>query len=121
LRPGGVCLVLTPNAFHYVTLLARLTPMAFHRWVNERRGLASDDVFPTCYQLNTRAALSRHFSAAGLDVVAIDSIEGQPYYLSFSPIPYACGVAYERLVNATDLLSSIRVNLIGLFRKPGRS
>jgi hypothetical protein len=89
--------------------------------VNERRGLASGDTFPTCYQLNSRRALNRHFSAAGLDVVAIDSIEVQPYYLSFSAIAYACGLAYERLVNATDLLSSIRVKLIGVFRKPGRS
>lgn len=118
LRPGGVCLALTPNLYHYVTLLSRLTPTAFHKWVNERRGRASDDTFPTCYRLNSRLAISRHFSAAGLETVAIDAIEVQPNYLSFSAFTYALGIAYERLVNATDLGSALRVNLIGLFRKP---
>lgn len=121
LRPGGMCLVLTPNLFHYVTLMSRLTPTTFHRWVNQRRGRALDDTFPTSYRLNSRRALGRHFRAAGLEVVAIDSIEVQPNYLTFHPIAYACGVGYERLVNATDLLSGLRVNLIGSFRKAARS
>jgi SAM-dependent methyltransferase len=119
LRPGGVCLLLTPNLFHYVTMLSRLTPTSFHRWANERRGRASDDTFPTCYQLNSRRALSKHFSAAGLRTIAIDAIEVQPNYLTFNPLAYALGVGYERTVNATELLSSFRVNLIGVFRKPG--
>jgi SAM-dependent methyltransferase len=119
LRPGGVCLILTPNVFHYVTMLSRLTPTSFHRWANERRGRASDDTFPTCYQLNSRRALKHHFSAAGLQTIAIDAIEVQPNYLTFSPVAYALGVGYERTVNATERLSSFRVNLIGLFRKPG--
>ena len=118
LRPGGVCIALTPNLYHYVTLLSRLTPTAFHKWVNERRGRASDDTFPTCYRLNSRRALSQEFASAGLDTVAIDAIEVQPNYLSFSALTYALGVGYERLVNATDYLSPIRVNLIGQFRKP---
>jgi SAM-dependent methyltransferase len=118
LRPGGVCLFLTPNVFHYVTMASRLTPTSFHRWANERRGRASDDTFPTCYQLNSRRALERHFSAAGLHTVAIEAIEVQPNYLTFSPLAYLLGVGYERMVNATELLSAFRVNLIGLFRKP---
>jgi SAM-dependent methyltransferase len=118
LKPGGRCLTLTPNTFHYVTLLSRLTPTSFHKLVNERRGRASDDTFPTCYKLNSRRALTRHFSAAGLDTVAIDAIEVQPNYLSFSALSYALGIAYERLVNATAHGELLRVNLIGLFRKP---
>jgi SAM-dependent methyltransferase len=118
LRPGGLCFVLTPNLLHYVTVTSRVTPTAFHRWVNAWRGRAAEDTFPTCYRLNSRRALRRHFSAAGLDTVSIDVIEVQPNYLSFSAFTYALGVAYERLVNATESLSSLRVNLIGLFRKP---
>ena len=118
LRPGGVCLTLTPNLYHYVTLASRLTPTSFHKIVNERRGRASDDTFPTCYRLNSRRALDRHFSAAGLKTEAIDAIEVQPNYLSFSALSYALGVAYERLVNASDLGALLRVNRIGVFRKP---
>jgi SAM-dependent methyltransferase len=118
LRPGGICLVLTPNVFHYVTLMSCLTPTVFHRWVNQLRGRASDDTFPTCYRLNSRRALKRHFADAGLETVAIDAIEVQPNYLTFSALAFVLGIGYERLVNSTERLSSIRVNLIGRFRKP---
>jgi SAM-dependent methyltransferase len=118
LRPGGRCIFLTPNVYHYVTLLSRLTPTSFHRWVNERRGRASDDTFPTCYRLNSRGALRHHFRQAGLKTVAIDAIEVQPNYLTFHPLAYAAGIGFERCVNATSALSSLRVNLIGTFEKP---
>ena len=119
LKPGGICLSLTPNIFHYVTIASRLTPMSFHRWINARRGRSAEDTFPTEYLLNSAGSLRRHFAAAGLTTVAIDAIEVQPNYLTFSPFTYAAGVAYERLVNATDLGASFRVNLIGSFQKPG--
>lgn len=118
LRPGGVCLVLTPNLLHYVTMVSRFTPTWFHRWVNQRRGRAAEDTFPTCYQLNSPRALKRHFGAAGLATVAIDAIEVQPNYLTFNALTYAAGIVYERLVNATELCAALRVNLIGLFEKP---
>lgn len=118
LRPGGRCIFLTPNMYHYVTLLSRLTPTRFHRWVNARRGRAADDTFPTCYRLNSRGALTREFGRAGMRAVAIDAIEVQPNYLTFHPLAYAAGIGFERLVNATSLLSSLRVNLIGTFEKP---
>ena len=118
IRPGGRCVVLTPNAFHYVTLISRLTPTRFHRWVNNRRGRACGDTFPTFYRLNSHRALRHHFERAGLKTVTIESIEVQPNYLTFNALAYAAGVAFERIVNATELFSSLRVNLIGVFQKP---
>lgn len=118
LRPGGLCLALTPNLFHYVTMMARLTPMKFHRWFNEKRGRASEDTFPTFYRLNSRGALTRCFREAGFSTATVDSIEVQPNYLTFHAVAYALGTAFERIVNATELLSVFRVNLIGTFRKP---
>ena len=118
LRPGGRCIFLTPNVYHYVTLLSRLTPTSFHRWINEKRGRAADDTFPTCYRLNSRGALTREFGRVGMRKVAIDAIEVQPNYLTFHPLAYAAGVVFERIVNATSALSSLRVNLIGTFEKP---
>ncbi len=118
LRPGGVCLALTPNIFHYVTLLSRLTPTRFHRRVNAWRGRPAEDTFETFYRFNSRRALERHFGRAGLGPLRIDTIEVQPSYLTFSLPTYLMGVGYERLVNATELLSPIRVNLLATFRKP---
>jgi SAM-dependent methyltransferase len=118
LRPGGKCLMLTPNILHYVTLLSRLTPTRLHKWINGKRGRPAEDTFPTMYRLNSRRALADHFNGAGLARVSIDLIEVQPNYLTFSPLSYVLGVWYERLVNATEMLSSFRVNLIAVFRKP---
>lgn len=118
LRPGGICAVLTPNILHYVTLVSRATPTAFHRWVNERRGRQASDTFPTRYRLNSRRAMTREFGRAGLRTVAIDGIEVQPNYLVFNALAYALGIGFERVVNMTELLAPLRVNLIGVFQKP---
>jgi SAM-dependent methyltransferase len=118
LRPGGICMALTPNLFHYVTAVSRLSPIAFHKWINEKRGRPVEDTFPTCYRLNSRRALIRHFGGAGFDTVSIDSIEVEPKYLTATVCSYALGVAYERVVNAAELLSTFRVNLLATFRKP---
>jgi SAM-dependent methyltransferase len=118
LRPGGVCLFLTPNIFHYVTLVSRLSPLWFHRWINEKRGRHAADTFPTVYRLNSRRALTRAFVGAGFDAVSVDLIEVAPHYLSCSAVTYALGIAYERIVNLTEHLSGLRVNLIATFRKP---
>jgi ubiquinone/menaquinone biosynthesis C-methylase UbiE len=118
LRPGGLCVSLTPNAFHYATLASRFSPLWFHRWFNERRGRSAEDTFPTRYRLNSRRALTRYFTQAGFETVSIDAIEVQPNYLTATAGTFALGIAYERLVNAADLLSAFRVNLIATFRKP---
>ena len=38
LKPGGRFLFLTPNKWHYVSLVSRFTPHFFHNWYNKRRG-----------------------------------------------------------------------------------
>jgi len=117
LRPGGVCLSLTPNAYHYVTLLSRLTPTSFHKTVNAWLGRAAEDTFPTCYTMNSARVLRRQFAEAGLDTVSIEAFEVQPNYLAFSTLTYALGIVYERIVNFTERAASLRVNLISTFRK----
>jgi SAM-dependent methyltransferase len=120
LRPGGGFLAKTPNKWHYVPLIARLTPHAFHRWVVRWRGRAGDDVFPTRYRANSPAAIERLAATAGLEVVRIDLIEGRPEYLRFSTPTYLLGWLYERLVNRVPGLGQFRVLLIVELRKPVR-
>jgi SAM-dependent methyltransferase len=43
LRPGGVFLFKTPNKWHYVPAIARLTPHGFHQYVNRLRGRDEGD------------------------------------------------------------------------------
>ncbi len=118
LRPGGVFLGKTPNKWHYVPLIARLTPHGFHRWVVRWRGRRGDDVFPTRYLANSPADIRRLAAGAGLEVVKIDLIEGRPEYLRFAAPTYLLGWLYERLVNRVPGLWRLRVLLIAELRKP---
>ena len=121
LKPGGRFLVKTPNAWHYVTVLARLTPHRFHQWINWRRGRRGADTFPTRYRANTRTALGVLAANAGLDVASVVSVESRPEYTRISPVLYVFGRLYERIVNSTDWGALFRVVLLGEFAKPGRA
>ncbi len=118
LRPGGLLLLLTPNRWHYVPLVARLVPHRLHVAFNRWRGVDTRDVFPTAYRANTAGRLRSLAEGAGLTVERIDRSETEPEYLAFHVAPYALGVAYERLVNRFDALAALRVNLLLVARKP---
>ncbi|MEY6432365.1 class I SAM-dependent methyltransferase [Thioalkalicoccus limnaeus] len=118
LRPGGLFLAKTPNKWHYVPLIARLTPHGFHRWIVRWRGRAGDDVFPTRYRANSPADIRRLAAGGGgLEVVRLELIEGRPEYLRFSAPTYLLGWLYERLVNRVPGLARFRVLLVVELRK----
>ncbi len=119
LVPGGFFLAKTPNRWHYVPLIARLTPHAFHQWFNRLRGRREDDTFPTFYRANSPPQIANCATAAGLEVAAISFHEGRPEYLRFSVPTYLAGLAYERVVNATNALASLRVVIVATLRKVG--
>lgn len=120
LRPGGRLLLLTPNRFHYVPLVAGLLPQRLHVWFNRRRGVEERDVFPTLYRANTAGRLRRLLEGAGLTVEWLERFETEPEYLAFHPLAYALGVGYERLVNRVRFLAPLRVAIIAIARKDGR-
>jgi len=118
LSPGGVFLLKTPNVWHYMPTIARMTPHSFHRLVNRMRGRADADTFPTRYRANSRRAVARLASASGLTVESLATHEGRPEYLRMTAPTYVVGALYEKLVNTTDLLAPFRILLIGKLRKP---
>lgn len=118
LTPGGVFLFKTPNKWHYVAAIARLTPHGLHRYVNRLRGREEGDTFPTLYRANTKSDIRRLADQCGLSIISVERIEGRPEYLRLTWPTYVLGAAYERLVNASELFASGRVLLIGTVRKP---
>ena len=118
LKPGGVAIFKTPNMYHYVPTIARLTPHWFHDLFNRMRGRDSEDTFPTTYACNSRKALTNAFAKAGLEVERIEVIEGRPEYLRMSFPTYLCGITYERIVNSTELLRDFRCVLYATAKKP---
>lgn len=121
LKPGGRLLLLTPNRWHYVPVFARLFPMRIHVAFNNWRGVDTRDIFPTAYRANTARRHRELARGAGLIVERLDRSETEPEYLAFHIVPYALGVAYERLVNRIGALAFLRVNLLLVARKPGSS
>jgi len=63
LKPGGWICARTPNKWSYVGVAVRMVPNSLHTQLLEKLqpGRKSEDVFPTRYRLNSRAALKRHF------------------------------------------------------------
>ena len=117
LKPGGVVLFKTPNFFHYMPIIAHLTPYSFHAWVNRLRGRDTVDTFPTRYKLNSRGAVMRYAKQFNLRVNSISLIEGRPEYLRFSAVTYWLGMLYERVVNSSDIFQSFRILLIADLQK----
>jgi SAM-dependent methyltransferase len=124
LAPGGVYCFRTPNRYHYVTAVARFTPHWFHVLVaNRLRNLPEQqaDPHPTYYRANSQKHVRQLAAAAGLRVETLSLIEKEPSYGMSSRLLFLAFMAYERLVNATDLAADLRVNILCVLRKPARA
>ncbi|HEY0004467.1 MAG TPA: methyltransferase domain-containing protein [Pyrinomonadaceae bacterium] len=119
LKPGGAVFFRTPNFYHYVALIAYLTPHSFHetylQWLNKSR---ETDAFETFYRVNTRETVRRIFSQAGFTLEQVRMVEKEPTYLTFAAPAFLIGCGYERLVNNYSSLENFRANIFGFFSKP---
>jgi len=118
LRAGGKIVLLTPNRWHYVSLISHLTPFWFHRWFNSLYGVAGEDTFPTFYRANSQGRIRTLAEQAGLRVATLHMLETSPNYLEFSRLLYRLGIAYERIINRWPCLAGFRVNIIATLEKP---
>jgi SAM-dependent methyltransferase len=100
LKPGGYFFGKTPNRHHYMPVIARLTPLSFHKWLNKKRGRPEEHTFPTHYRLNTPRRIKKFFDRPPFENLVVETFEGPPSYLRMNFIFYSLGWAYERLVNA---------------------
>jgi SAM-dependent methyltransferase len=120
LKPGASFFFRTPNKYHYVSLIGRMTPHWFHeRVANRARGLAPDahEPYPTYYRHNSRKEISDCARSAGFRVVELKFVESEPSYLVFNPLAFRIGIAYERFVNRYDGLQVLRSNIFGRLEK----
>lgn len=123
LKQKGVFLLKTPNSMHYMTLVARWTPLWFHRFYNRLRGRRGSDTFPTYYAANSAKRLRDLGINAGFTKVDVEHFESRPEYLRINAVTYVFGILYERIVNSVASLSRFRILLIARLEKDcgGRS
>jgi SAM-dependent methyltransferase len=117
LRPGGHLLFKTPNRWHYMPLIARLTPHWFHQYFNQIRGRDPKDTFPTLYRLNSRKQIRQLADRTGFEIDSITLLEGRPEYLRFTALTYFFGMLYQRIVTYVPGLSGLRILVIAHLRK----
>jgi SAM-dependent methyltransferase len=120
LRPGGAYVFRTSNRWHYVGLVASLTPHWFHELVaNRLRNLPPEAhaPYPTSYALNTRRAVSRHAARAGFHVEVLRLVEKEPSYGMYARPLFLLFTAYERIVNATARLANFRAMIYAVLRR----
>jgi SAM-dependent methyltransferase len=121
LKPRGTYCFRTPNLWHYVTIGSRLMPHSAHLHIaNKLRGLAdaAHAPWPTHYRANTRRRLRNLAAKIGWLVDELRMIEAEPSYGATHPMLFYPMMAYERIVNSSELFCAFRVNILGAFRKP---
>jgi SAM-dependent methyltransferase len=117
LRPGGKVVIITPNKYDYVSLIALITPYRFHRFIVSRLFQVSEnDVFPTRYRANTLSGIRRAFVSAGFVAKELTTINHYPAYLMFSPILFRLGILYERITSLASF-RPLRGSILGAFEK----
>jgi len=117
LKPGGIFIAKTPNKYHYMPIVARLTPLSFHKYYNQLRGRNITDTFPTFYRCNSKYDVKYYSSKAGFSSATLEYWEGRPEYLRITTITYLFGMLYERIVNMTNLFSPFRSVLVFELKK----
>jgi 2-polyprenyl-3-methyl-5-hydroxy-6-metoxy-1,4-benzoquinol methylase len=117
-KPGGIFITKTPNIYHYMPTIARITPTWFHRLINRLRGTPGYDIFPTQYQANSRTKQRQLAANVGFEVQRFMLVEGRPEYLRFTFLTYPFGIVYERFVNWLGL-DTFKIVIFTVFIKKG--
>ena len=112
----GVFLAKTPNAAHYVSLIATCTPHWFHEMVNEWRGRKCDDTFPTYYRANRWGQVKRLARETEFSQPEFVMLEGRPEYLRITAATYLLGWLYERVVNNVPGAQRFAASMIVIMR-----
>lgn len=117
LKKSGLLLFKTPNAWHYVALVSRITPLSFHKYYNSLRGRIHSETFPVYYKANSLGRIRKIANEVGFDLCKTIFIEDRPEYLRVNAALYCMGILFERAVNSTELLKRYRAVIIGVMQK----
>jgi len=121
LRPGGVLIVVTPNALGYFVRLTRvgrwILPESFVRkFILLREFRSAEDIFPTFYRANTRSDLLRHMAGAGLAEEEFRMVRDPAIFNFVAPLA-ALELVLVRLLSWFGLKDVAGGTIIGVYRR----
>src|SRR6185437_5450072 len=108
LRPGGLCVIITPAKYDYSSIIAAITPQSFHQWfVHKVYGaMAEYDTFPVLYRANTPRFYHQFVNnGSGWKLCELAGLRHYPCNLMFSRGLFRLGIAYDWLVDRLRLSS----------------
>lgn len=121
LRPGGVLIVVTPNALGYFARLTRagrkVLPESFGRkFILIREFRSSEDIFPTFYRANTRADLVRQMKEAGFWEEQFQMLRDPAIFNFIAPLA-ALEMILVRLLSVVGFKKLAGGTMIGVYRR----
>jgi len=122
LKQNGMYIFRTPNLYHYVSLIGKLSPHWFHKMISNRlrnMGNNSPEPCPTYYKFNTPGICKIYLKNSGFNINKIILIEKEPSYGLSSKTLFYVFMLYERIVNSSELLSILRANILCVAGKKG--
>lgn len=117
LKPGGVFIFHTPNAYGYTTISARVIPESLKAsLIKILDGRPSEDVFKTYYRSNTESQIRKLAQETGFEVVSIRYIASSAKFAVI--LPFAILELFWIRLLLTRPFRSLRTNLIVTLAKP---
>ena len=116
LKPKGVFLFHTPNAYGYGVILSKFVPEGLKgKLIYLLEGRQEHDVFPTHYKANTEAQVKALARVNGFEVLQLDLIPTDAIFAMIPPLA-ALELLWIRLL-MTPPFRSLRTNMIVALRK----
>jgi SAM-dependent methyltransferase len=117
LKPGGIFIFHTPNAYGYTTIAARLIPERLKTGlIKVLDGRPSEDVFRTHYRANTEGQICKLAQETGLQVKSIRYVASSAKLAVIFPLAFL-ELFWIRLL-LTRPFRRLRTNLIVTLAKP---
>lgn len=117
LKPGGVFIFHTPNAYGYTTISARVIPEGLKAsLIKILDGRPSEDVFKTYYRSNTESQIRKLAQETGFEVVSIRYIASSAKFAVILPLAFLELFWIKLLL--TRPFRSLRTNLVVTLGKP---
>ncbi|PHR94613.1 MAG: hypothetical protein COA78_31975 [Blastopirellula sp.] len=117
IRPTGHVVIYTPNKWSILSIMASLIPDKFHasfaRLISS--GRKDEDVFPTCYKMNTRNRLRELFEEGGFKEVGFAHLD-DCVVLQQYPFAYRCELTLWKLFRLIRLRYPEN-NILGIYQR----